>query len=48
MKLDTERQRKILLDLIAAASLPGAAIDEVFALKQAIKSAELEPESKDE
>lgn len=41
MILDTERQRTILLEIIKACQLPGAAIDEMYNLKQAIVSAVL-------
>jgi len=41
----TERQREILLELIKASTLPGAALDEIFNLKLAIANAEIEDES---
>lgn len=39
MKIDTEDQRGLLLQLIAAATFPGTAIDTVYALKQAVFNA---------
>lgn len=41
MILDSEDQRKILLELIAAATIPGKAIDILYELQKAIKEAEV-------
>lgn len=41
MILDTERQRLVLLELLKSVQIPGAALDELFALKQSIKEAAL-------
>lgn len=41
MIIDTETQRTILLQLIQAATFPGAALDDIYGLKQAIKAAKL-------
>ncbi len=46
MKLDDEAQRNNLLGLLAASQFPGAAIDEVYALKKAIETAEIEGREK--
>lgn len=43
MILDTEEQRTILLELLAASNFPGKAIDLLYALQQAIKTAEVTP-----
>lgn len=42
MKLDNQRQKEILLQLFNASQFPGQAIEEVFDLKKALKSAEIE------
>jgi hypothetical protein len=42
MKLDNEEQRQILLQLIAAASVPGSAVEKVAELKRVIAQAELD------
>jgi hypothetical protein len=41
MTLDSEDQRKILLELIAASTVPGKAIDILYDLQRAIRSAEV-------
>lgn len=40
MTLDTEQQRELLLQLIAQATFPGAAIEVVYDLKKAIAEAD--------
>lgn len=42
MKLDSEDQREILLKLINAASIPGNAVELIYELLKAVKSAEIE------
>ena len=42
MILDSEEQRDVLLGLLNAASFRGANIDEVFALKSAIRAAQVD------
>lgn len=44
MILDSEKQKSMLLELINAATYPGIAIDDVYALKKAIQEAEIKPE----
>lgn len=39
MILDSEDQRKYLLQLIAAATIPGQALDVIYELKRAIEGA---------
>jgi hypothetical protein len=39
MQLDTEKQRQLLLEMLSVINVPGKSLDEVYALKQAIKSA---------
>lgn len=41
MKLDSEDQRTMLLELISAASFSGSFLDTVYNLKKAIQDAEL-------
>ena len=41
MTLDNEDQRRLLLELIAAANIPGKAIDVIYALQQAIRDARI-------
>ena len=43
MVLDNERQRQLLLQLIAAASIPGSALDTIFQLRQEIAQATILP-----
>ena len=43
MKLDTERQRAILIEMINVATFPGKHAEEVADLKRALSTAELEP-----
>lgn len=42
MKLDSEEQREILLKLIAASTIPGNGLELMYALLQAIKTAEIQ------
>lgn len=48
MKLDTEQQRQILLQLIDQATFPGSAIEVVMSLKQAVRAAALETDDPQE
>jgi hypothetical protein len=41
MILDTEDQRQIILQLIAASNIPGAALDTVFTFKAAVMAASI-------
>lgn len=42
MKLDTEKQRELLLQCLAAIQVPGGdMLDAIYELKQAIKKAEV-------
>ena len=41
MTLDSEEQKKILLELIAASTVPGKAIDLLYELQQAVRSADI-------
>jgi hypothetical protein len=42
MQLDTEDQRKLLLDIIESINIPGKMLAPVYALKQAVKDAGVE------
>lgn len=42
MKLDSEDQRKILLELIAASNIPGKALEVLYELLKAIRAAEIQ------
>jgi hypothetical protein len=42
MKLDNEKHRRMLLDLIAGTAIAGVALDDAYALKKAIEGAEIE------
>lgn len=46
MKLDSKRQQELLLSLLDAAQFPGRAIDDVFALRQALMAAEVDGEER--
>jgi len=48
MILDSERQRKLLLDLLTAVTIPGTALDEVFNLKRQILQAKIQEEPANE
>ena len=48
MKLDSEDQRQLLLNLIGAVQVPGGdALDKVFELKQIIRMAKVENDNMD-
>jgi hypothetical protein len=42
MKLDNEKHRKMLLDLIAGTAIAGVALDDAYELKKAIEKANIE------
>lgn len=42
MTLDNEKQRAMLLEMLAAVQFPGSAVDDVYELKYAIKDAKVE------
>lgn len=46
MKLDTEQDRQVLLDLIGKATVPGSAVFVIADLVQRIQGAEVESEAK--
>jgi hypothetical protein len=41
MTLDDERQRELLLSMLKSVNVPGAVLDEVYALKQSIMTAQI-------
>ncbi len=46
MILDNEQQRQFLLELIKQVQFPGQVLDVAYAVKQAVQTAELMPQSK--
>jgi hypothetical protein len=45
MTLDKEEHRAILLELIAKALFPGAAVDQVVELRDAVQAAKVAPDA---